>query len=88
MARTRTISGLVFAAKWPAILCSPRFCSDLGMDELSVSASLVPRVKRAVQRLSVSECQQLVAEVMELETPDEILERCQALAQKHYPDLL
>ena len=57
----------------------------LGMDELSASASLVPRVKLAVQRLSVSECRQLVAEAMQLETPDEILERCQALAQKHYP---
>ena len=32
----------------------------LGMDELSVGASLVPRVKRAVQSLSHTECQQLV----------------------------
>ena len=60
----------------------------LGMDELSASASLVPRVKLAVQRLSVPECKALVEEAMGLETPAEILERCQALAQKHYPDLL
>lgn len=60
----------------------------LGMDELSASASLVPRVKLAVQRLAVSECQKLVEEVMGLETPAEILERCQGLAQKYYPDLL
>jgi phosphotransferase system enzyme I (PtsI) len=60
----------------------------LGMDELSASASLVPRVKLAVQRLSVPECKALAEEAMGLETPAEILERCQALAQKHYPDLL
>ena len=41
----------------------------LGMDELSVGASLVPRVKRAVQSLTHGECQKLVDEVMELDTP-------------------
>ncbi len=60
----------------------------LAMDELSASASLVPRVKLAVQRLSASECEALVQEALEMETPAEILERCQALAQKHYADLL
>jgi hypothetical protein len=29
-----------------------------------------------------------VKEALELETPAEILERCQAMAQKHYADLL
>ena len=33
----------------------------LGMDELSASSSLVPRVKRAVQSLALAECEQLVA---------------------------
>ena len=60
----------------------------LGMDELSVSASLVPRVKRAVQTLSVAECEQLVREALELETPSEILARCGALAQSRYGDLI
>ncbi len=60
----------------------------LGMDELSVSASLVPRVKRAVQSLSVPECEQLVLEALELETPGEILERCAEVAQRHYGDLI
>ena len=60
----------------------------LAMDELSASPSLVPRVKLAVQSLSVSECEALVQEALELETPAEILERCQTLAQKHYRDLL
>jgi phosphoenolpyruvate-protein phosphotransferase (PTS system enzyme I) len=60
----------------------------LGMDELSASASLVPRVKLAVQSLSISECKALVEEALQLKSPAEILERCQALAQTHYSDLL
>jgi phosphotransferase system enzyme I (PtsI) len=60
----------------------------LGMDELSVSATLVPRVKRAVQSLDITECQQLVEESLKLETPSEILERCLALANERYGDLL
>jgi phosphotransferase system enzyme I (PtsI) len=60
----------------------------LGMDELSVGASLVPRVKRAVQSLSHSECQQLIPQLMELDTSSAILERCTAMAQAHYADLL
>jgi phosphotransferase system enzyme I (PtsI) len=60
----------------------------LGMDELSVGASLVPRVKRAVQSLAHTECQQLVAELLELDTSSAILGRCTEMAQKHYGDLL
>jgi phosphotransferase system enzyme I (PtsI) len=60
----------------------------LGMDELSVGASMVPRVKRAVQTLTHSECQKLVGEVMELDTPSAILRRCIEMAQAHYGELL
>jgi phosphotransferase system enzyme I (PtsI) len=60
----------------------------LGMDELSASASLVPRVKLAVQNLSISECEALVEDALRLKSPAEILERCRALAQSHYGDLL
>jgi len=60
----------------------------LGMDELSVGASLVPRVKRAVQSLAHSECQQLIPELLELDTSAAILGRCTEIAQKHYGDLL
>jgi phosphotransferase system enzyme I (PtsI) len=60
----------------------------LGMDELSVGASLVPRVKRAVQTLTHSECQKLVEEVMELDTPSAILRRCTEMAEAHYGELL
>ncbi len=60
----------------------------LGMDELSVSSTLVPRVKMAVQSLSTVECKALVAEALQLKTPKEILKLCHALAQKNYADLL
>lgn len=60
----------------------------LGMDELSVGATLVPRVKRAVQSLTIPDCQQLVLEVLQLDTSSAILARCTMMAQKYYGDLL
>jgi phosphoenolpyruvate-protein phosphotransferase len=60
----------------------------LGMDELSVGARSVPRVKMAVRSLAVPECQQLVNEVLGLQTSSEILARCLELATKRYGDLL
>ena len=45
----------------------------LGMDELSAGATLVPRVKRAVQSLTIPECRELVAETLKLNTASEIL---------------
>jgi phosphoenolpyruvate-protein phosphotransferase (PTS system enzyme I) len=60
----------------------------LGMDELSASAILVPRVKRAVQSLAMPECRQLVEETFKLSTASEILARCLEVADKHYGDLL
>jgi phosphotransferase system enzyme I (PtsI) len=60
----------------------------LGMDELSASATLVPRVKRAVQSLAIPECRELVEVALNLDTGAEILERCLELADKRYGDLL
>jgi phosphotransferase system enzyme I (PtsI) len=60
----------------------------LGMDELSVGATLVPRVKRAVQSLETAECRQLVEEALKLETPSQILDRALVLANARYGDLL
>jgi phosphotransferase system enzyme I (PtsI) len=59
-----------------------------GVDELSVGAAFVPRVKLAVQSLAIPECRQLVDEVLKLETPSEILARSVALANQRYGDLL
>jgi phosphoenolpyruvate-protein phosphotransferase (PTS system enzyme I) len=60
----------------------------LGMDELSAAATLVPRVKRAVQSLTIPECRELVEEALKLNTASEILGHCLQLADKHYGDLL
>jgi phosphoenolpyruvate-protein phosphotransferase (PTS system enzyme I) len=60
----------------------------LGMDELSVGASSVPRVKRAVQSLNLAECRQLVDEASKMRTPAEILQHCFDLATRCYGDLL
>jgi phosphotransferase system enzyme I (PtsI) len=60
----------------------------LGVEELSTAAILVPRVKRAVQSLSIPECRELVEETFKLNTASEILARCLELADKRYGDLL
>ena len=60
----------------------------LGMDELSVGSSSVPRVKMAVRSLAVPECEQLVKEALQLQTSSEILARCLDLATQRYGDLL
>jgi phosphotransferase system enzyme I (PtsI) len=60
----------------------------LGMDELSAGATLVPRVKRAVQSLAIPECRELIEETLKLNTASEILARCLELADKRYGDLL
>jgi phosphoenolpyruvate-protein phosphotransferase (PTS system enzyme I) len=59
----------------------------LGVDELSAGAALVPRVKRAVQSLDMRACLELVEEIKTLEGAAHILERCEAVARQHYPDL-
>ena len=60
----------------------------LGMDELSVGATSVPRVKMAVRNLAIPECQQLVSDVLQLQTSSEILARCLELATARYGELL
>ena len=60
----------------------------LGVDELSASAGLVPRVKKAVQTLDSKECAALIAEVRDLSSAAEILTRCESIARQYYPELL
>ncbi len=60
----------------------------LGVDELSVSAGLVPRVKKAVQTLDTKECTNLLEESRGLTSATDILARCEEVARKHYPELL
>ena len=60
----------------------------LGMDELSAGATLVPRIKSAVQRLTTAECAQLLEEVLKLDTSSAVLASCTEVAQRNYPELL
>ena len=60
----------------------------LEIDELSTSIGLVPRVKSAVQQLDMAACRTLIDDIARIGTAEEILERCQAVAQAHYPELL
>ncbi|MEO8207024.1 MAG: phosphoenolpyruvate--protein phosphotransferase [Chthoniobacterales bacterium] len=59
----------------------------LGVDELSAGASVVPRVKKAVQSLNADICKQLVQEVMDGDDPVKTVERCMEVAKAHYPEL-
>ncbi|KAB2643989.1 MAG: phosphoenolpyruvate--protein phosphotransferase [Verrucomicrobia bacterium] len=60
----------------------------LGVDELSTSAMLIPRIKKAIQSLNVSACQELVAELLNGESATKNYARCVALAQNQYGTLL
>ena len=60
----------------------------LGVDELSVSPALVPRVKSAIRNLSREECEKLVEEVLSFDTPAAILERSLQLGRERYGELL
>ena len=60
----------------------------LGVDELSVSTGLVPRVKKAVQTLDTKECSKLLEEIRGLTSATDILARCEEVARKHYAELL
>lgn len=60
----------------------------LGLDELSVGVAVVPRIKRAIQKLDVGVCLQLVEEVKRLDSSAAIYRRCEEVAREHYPELL
>jgi len=60
----------------------------LGVDELSASSTVVPRVKKAVQSLSLPVCQSLADEVLALDRGQPIMERCVALAKQCYGELV
>ena len=60
----------------------------LGVDELSASPGLVPRVKKAVQSLEAKQCRQLIDEIRGMASGTEILARCEAIARTRYPELL
>ena len=74
--------------RWRATFRYTPLLLGLGVDELSASATLVPRVKRAVQSLAVSECKELVSDALKMQTGSEILALSLELANQRYGDLL
>lgn len=59
----------------------------LGIEELSVAPRLVPRVKRAIQSLSMPVCEALAAEALTLDSPAAIQARCEEVAMACYGEL-
>ncbi|MCE9588046.1 MAG: phosphoenolpyruvate--protein phosphotransferase [Verrucomicrobia bacterium] len=59
----------------------------LGIDELSASAVLVPRVKKAIRSLDVTACREIVERALSGERAAEIYARTTGLARMRYPDL-
>lgn len=60
----------------------------LGVDELSASSTVVPRVKKAVQSLAIPTCRDLADEALGLDNSFAILHRCLEVASNHYAELL
>jgi phosphoenolpyruvate-protein phosphotransferase (PTS system enzyme I) len=59
----------------------------LGIDELSASAALVPRVKKAIRSLDLPTCRELVEHTLSGERAAEIYARTTGLARTRYGDL-
>jgi len=60
----------------------------LGVDELSASTALVPRIKKAVQSLDSVECENLVREVLAMDDSNAILDRARSMARENYAELI
>jgi phosphotransferase system enzyme I (PtsI) len=60
----------------------------LGVDELSATAVVIPRIKRAVQALNYEQAKQLAAKLVESESTEENQRELMALAQQLYPEIL
>lgn len=60
----------------------------LGVDELSVSSSLVPLVKDVIRKLRFSQAEELAETVLARESAFEITEQCRELVQRIAPEIL
>lgn len=58
------------------------------VDELSVGAAQLLRVRRAVSRLHSDECRTMLDEVLTCALTSDVMARCRTMAQLHYPELL
>lgn len=60
----------------------------LGVEELSVSPKIVPKVGQVIRSLKYSECHAMAQQAMKESRSQTILDMSMALAKKCYPDLL
>lgn len=60
----------------------------MGVDELSVGAHNVPSIKKAVCSLSQAECSEMMLDVLKASSSPDISSLSNAMALKHYPELL
>lgn len=59
----------------------------LGVDELSATSAIVPRVKKAVQSLDASQCETLVQVALSMEDSGEIQRLSENMAREKYADI-
>jgi len=59
----------------------------LGLNELSVAAGQVARIKHAVRKLNAAECRVLAEEIMQMGSAPDILAKSRVHAQSKYPEL-
>jgi phosphotransferase system enzyme I (PtsI) len=60
----------------------------MGLDELSVAASMLPRIKEVIRRLKLTEAQELAAATLHASNSREIMAMLNALLQRIDPDLV
>lgn len=59
----------------------------LGVDELSATSSVVPRVKKAVQSLDACQCEALVRDALSIESSETIQRMSEEMARDKYADI-
>ncbi len=60
----------------------------MGVDELSVGAALVPRIKRVIRSLSYAEAKELAREALSQRSVEEVRKRLRQVAKEKFPELL
>lgn len=60
----------------------------LGVDELSVGTSQLPKIKHAISQLNAKECREMAEKALEFEYSHEIRELSTAVAKASYPEYL
>jgi len=59
----------------------------LGVDELSATSAVVPRVKKAVQSLDASQCEELVRQALSMEDSAQIQQLSLEMARERYAEI-